>query len=111
MQFFVALQPISTSNLSLHPLCLSTIKLFAKNNVQEGRVVESGCRVTATYNMSLNKDCRLRGASAMTVDFGKLGTISGKKYGEPLEDLVCVCGFENALLTGQLIERGDPDRP
>ena len=47
----------------------------------------------------------------MTVDFSKFGTISGKKYGEPLDDPVCVCGFEKALLARQLIDFGDPIRP
>ena len=43
----------------------------------------------------------------MTVDFSKFGTISGKKYGEPLDDPVCVFGFEKAHSARQLIDFGD----
>ena len=41
------------------------------------------------------------------VDLSKLVSVSGKNYGEPLNDLVCVCGFENALSAGQLIDFDD----
>ena len=44
----------------------------------------------------------------MTVDLSKFGTMCGKNYGEPLDDPVCVCGFEKAISAGQLIESGDP---
>ena len=47
----------------------------------------------------------------MTVDLNKLGSISGKKYGEPLDDPVCVCSFEKVLLAEELIDFGDPVRP
>ena len=58
-----------------------------------------------------DKDYVLRGATATAVDLSKFGTISGKKYGEPLDDSVCVCGFEKTLSTGQLIDFGDPVHP
>ena len=82
-----------------------------KSDVQENRPVKSGRRVMIAHSMNLNKDCVLRGASAMTVDLSKFGSISGKKYEEPLGDPVCVCGFEKALSAGQLIDFGDPVRP
>ena len=47
----------------------------------------------------------------MAVDYSKLGTISGKRYGEPRDDPECVCGFEKVLSAGKLIEFGDRARP
>ena len=82
-----------------------------KNDVREGRFFESGRRVMVAHNTKLNKYCALRGASAMTVGLSKFGSISGMKYGEPLDDPVCVCGFEKALSAGQLIYFGDLVRP
>ena len=46
----------------------------------------------------------------MSVDLSKFGIVSEKKYGGPLDDPVCVCGFEKALSAGQLIDFGDPVR-
>ena len=63
------------------------------------------------HTTKLNKDCALRGALAMVIDVSKLGIISDTKYGEPLDDAVCVCGFEKSLSAGQLIDFGDTVRP
>ena len=68
-------------------------KASRKVNMQDGRIVMSGRHVTIAHNISSDKDYVLRGAAAMTLDFSKLSTISGKKNGEPLDDPVCVCGF------------------
>ena len=46
----------------------------------------------------------------MPVDLSKLGTISGKKYGDPQDDPVCVCDFEKSLSARQVIDFGDPVR-
>ena len=63
------------------------------------------------HDVISDKDYVLHGAAAMIVEFSKFGSISGKKYEEPLVDPVCVCGFEKTLLAGQLIDFGDPVRP
>ena len=47
----------------------------------------------------------------VAVYFSKLGCLSNKKYGEPLGEPICVCGFEKALSAEQLIGFGDPTRP
>ena len=47
----------------------------------------------------------------MSVDLSKVGIVSGKNYGEPLDDPVCICGFERALSARQLIDFGDWVRP
>ena len=47
----------------------------------------------------------------MTVDLSQFGHVSGKDYGVSLSDPLCVCGFEKALLAGQLIDFGDPVSP
>ena len=59
--------------------------------------MRSGHCVIVAHDAISDKDYVLRGAAAMTVDFRKLGTVSGKKYGKPLHDPVCVCGFEKAF--------------
>ena len=82
-----------------------------KSDVQERGIVKSGRCVMVAHHTTLNKDCILRGAAVMAIDISKLGTISGKKHGEPLDDPVCVCGFEKALSAGQLIDFSDPVRP
>ena len=56
------------------------------------------------HDVASDKNYILRGAAAMTVDFSKLGTISGKNFVEPLDDPVYVCGSEMALSVGQLID-------
>ena len=71
-----------------------------KNYVQEGCLVESGSCVMVAYNTKLNSNCALRGASAMKFDLSKFGSIPCMKYVEPLDDPVCVCGFEKALSAG-----------
>ena len=63
------------------------------------------------YDVISNKEYVLRGATAMVVDFSQFGSISRKRYGEPLGDLVCFCVFEKALLAGQLVDFGDPVHP
>ena len=63
------------------------------------------------HNSTSIEDCILRGASAMTTNLSKLGTISSKKHGEPLDDSLCVYGFEKVLSAGQFIDFGDPVRP
>ena len=63
------------------------------------------------HDMKSNNDCVFRSASAMTADLSKFDTESGKKYGDPLGDPVCVCGFEKALSARQLIEFDDQVRP
>ena len=63
---------------------------FRKNDVQEGRIVNSGRRVMLAHDTTSDKDYVLRGAIAMAIDLSKFGIISGKKYGEPLDDPMCV---------------------
>ena len=63
------------------------------------------------HGMLLDKDYVLCDAAAMAVDLSKLGSISEKKYEEPLDDHVCVYSFEKALSAGQLIDFGDSVRP
>ena len=75
--------------------------------MQSGRIMRSGCYVMVTHDTTSGQGCFLRGAEAMSVDLSKFGIISGKKYGELLDDPVCVCGFEKALSAGQLIDFGD----
>ena len=45
------------------------------------------------HDVISDKDYVLRGVAAMVVDLSKFGTISDKKYGEPVGDPVCVCAF------------------
>ena len=59
------------------------------------------------HDTTSNKDYILRVAAAMAIDLSNFATISGKKCEEPLDDRVCVCGFEKALSAGQLIYFGD----
>ena len=81
---------------------MSSYNQFSRKGcVQDGRIIKSGRHVMVAHTMKLNRDCALRGASAMTIDLGKSGSISGKKYGEPLDDPVCVCGFEKILSAGK----------
>ena len=47
----------------------------------------------------------------MTVELSRFGIICGRKYGKPLDDPVCVCGFKTALSIGKLIDFGDLTRP
>ena len=68
-----------------------------KGEVQEGRIAKPMRRVMVGHDATSSKDRVLRAAAEMTVDLSKLGTISGKKYGEQLDEPVCVCGFEKAL--------------
>ena len=63
------------------------------------------------HDKTLNKHYVLRGAEAMVVDLSKLDTISVKKYGEPLDDPECICGFEKTFSVVKLIEFVDPVRP
>ena len=49
-------------------------------------------------------------AAVMAVDLSKFSIIDGSKYGEPLYDPVCACGFEKALLARKLIYFGDQAR-
>ena len=81
-----------------------------KGDVQDRRIVNSGRRVMVAHDVPSDKEYVIRGAAAMAVGLRKFDIISGKKYGKPLDDLVCVCGFEKALLAGQLIDFGDPVR-
>ena len=83
---------------------------YRKGVVQDGRILKSGRHVMAAHNVTSDKDYVLCGATAMAVDLSKLGTISGKKYGEPLNDPVCVCGFEKDLSAGKLIDFSDSAR-
>ena len=80
------------------------------SGVQSGRIVKSGRRAMIAHDMTPNKDYFLRGAAAVEVDLSKFGSVSGKKYGEPLGDPVCVCLFESTLSAGKLIDFGDPVR-
>ena len=70
------------------------------SGVKSGRIVKSGRRAMIVHDTTSNKDYFLRGAAAGVIDLSKLGPVSGKKYGEPLDDPVCVCGFEKTLSTG-----------
>ena len=81
------------------------------SGIKCGTIVRSARRVMIAHDTTSNKDCFFRGAAAMVVDISKLGSVSGKKYGEPLGDPVCVCSFEKAILAVQLIDFGDPVRP
>ena len=63
------------------------------------------------HDTTSEKDYVFRGAAAMVIDLSKFGSIPGKRYGEPLDDPVCVCGFEKALSVRQLIDLGDSIRP
>ena len=73
--------------------------------------MKSGPHVIVAHDISSYKDYVLRGAAAMAFDLSKFGTISEKKYGEPLDGPVCVCGFEKAFSAEQLIDFRDPVRP
>ena len=61
-------------------------RAFCKNNVQKSRLVESRRRVEVDHSTKLSSNCAFRGAAAMPVDFSNFGTISQKKYWEPLDD-------------------------
>ena len=77
--------------------CNST---HSKEEAQEGRIVKPMSHIMVGYDATSNKDQVRRSASAMTVDLRKFGTVSGKRYVKPFGELVCVWGFEKALLTG-----------
>ena len=76
--------------------------------MQGGRITKSELLVMVAHDTTSGKDCFPRGVTAVLVYLSKFGTTSGKKYGEPLEDPLCVCGFENALSAGRLIDFEDP---
>ena len=78
-----------------------------EGGVQEGQIVKSGRHVKVVHEVISSKDYVLHGAVTMVVDLSKFGTISGKKYEEPLGDPVSVCGSEKALSAGKLINFGD----
>ena len=71
-----------------------------RNDVQEGRIVNSGRCFMVAHDTTSSKDCILRGAAAMSVDLSKFSSLSGRRYGDPLDDPVCVRGFEKALSAG-----------
>ena len=87
--------------------CLCMIKLPSKGSVQEGQILRSRRHVKVVHEVISSKDYVFHGAATMVVDLSKYGSISGKKYEEPLGDAVSVCGFENALSAGQLFDFGD----
>ena len=75
--------------------------------MQEVGIVKSGPLVMIVHDTTSDRDYVLRGAAAMTSDLRKLDTISRKKYGDQLDVPVCVCGFEKALLAGELFYLGE----
>ena len=74
-----------------------------KSNVQNGRIMKSRRHVMVAHDMTSDEDCFLLRATTMSVDLSKLVIVSTKTYGEPLDNPVCVCGFEDALSAGHLI--------
>ena len=99
---------ISRNQVSLSIFTSSYNQACHKSDVQEGAIVKSGYHIMVTHDMKSDKHCVLCGVVAMAVDLSKLGTKSGKKYGEQLDDPVYVCGSQNVLSTGQLIDFCDP---
>ena len=55
-------------------------------------------------------DYVFHGEAAIALDLRALGTISEKKHGEPLGDIVSVGGFDKDRSGGQLINFGDLPR-
>ena len=79
-----------------------------KSEVQEGCIVESRRGVMIVHQSSCNEYSFFRSAAVIALDFIKFGSFSEKKYGEPLDELICVYVFEKALSAGQMIDFGDP---
>ena len=96
--------------ISLSIIMSSRDQAFREGDVQEGCIVKTEDSVMVAHDTTSNKDCVFRDAAAIAIDLSKLGSVSGKKYGEPLGDPICVCGFKKALSVGQLIDFGDPAR-
>ena len=79
--------------------------------VQGGRTAKTKRRDMVRHDTTSNKDQVFRGAADMTIDLSQFSHVSGMKYGEPLSDPTCVCGFEKVLSAEQLIDFGDSVRP
>ena len=68
-------------------------------------------RVIVGYDETSNKYRVFRSSAAMTINLSWFCHVSGKGYGEPLSDPICICGFERALSAGKIINFGDLARP
>ena len=84
----------SQSHISLLVIMYSGDDVRHYSGVQSGSIVKSRHPIMISQDTTSNNDWFIRGAAAVAVELSKLGSVSRKKYGEPLVDHVFVCGFE-----------------
>ena len=70
--------------------CLRIFKPARKGDVQDVRTVNLGRHVMAAHDVKSDKNCLLQGSTAMLVGLSKFGIVSGKKFGEPIDDSLCL---------------------
>ena len=79
-----ALDVISPFKMSLQDFAIRL------EDTRSAQIFKSGSQAIIAHQPLDNKGTLLRGASPMWVDFSKLDSVSGQKYGEPSGEPVCV---------------------